>query len=104
MTDADPPVISQFAVTPTGDPLRPRIQALVADAGSGIATVEARAAGHWLLMRYDPEENRVTWERDHDLPHNDAPIVLTVTDHAGNTARREAAGPDRAAMEEESAP
>ncbi len=67
---------------------RPFIRAGVYDEGSGIASVEAFLNGEWMIMRYDPEQDLMQWERDQDLPEGRHDLVLRATDRAGNTAER----------------
>ncbi len=87
LADEQPPLIDQ--VQP-GDGCstakRPTIRASIADGGSGVEAFEIRANGQWLLAEYDPEENRLEWARDEDLPSGNVCIEFRVTDNAGNTA------------------
>jgi len=88
MEDNSPPVISN--VTPPNgyqaETRRPIIRAAAADAGSGIESFKMTCGGQWLLAAYDPERNRLEWERDEALPPGRHEIVIQVTDAAGNTA------------------
>ncbi|HDP33719.1 MAG TPA: M23 family metallopeptidase [Candidatus Hydrogenedentes bacterium] len=68
----------------TAQTRRPIISATIADVGSGIAAFEIRANGQWLLAEYAPDENRLAWERDHDLASGDLELVFRVMDNAGN--------------------
>jgi len=86
------------AVNPTSPPSgyqaktkRPKIIATVTDAGSGIADINVTCGGEWLLTAYDPEHNRIEWERDADLPAGKQKIIIRVTDKAGNVTIRERA-------------
>ncbi len=63
---------------------RPAITATVADTGSGIAGINVTLAGRWLLTAYDPERNRLVWERDEDLPSGRQELTIRVQDKAGN--------------------
>lgn len=67
--------------------VRPKIEATVKDDLSGVDKVEARLDGKWLLMAYDPERERIFWERDEDMAAGEHEIELRVTDAAGNVAR-----------------
>lgn len=82
-------------VTPASPPAgyqaknkRPRISATVTDAGSGIADITVTCGEQWLLTAYDPEHNRIEWERDADLPPGTQEITIRVTDKAGNVTIR----------------
>lgn len=87
LEDNQKPLISN--ITPIHgarvDTSRPRITASISDVGSGIADTEATCGGQWLLMAYDPERNRLDWERDQDLPAGRQELRFRVTDKAGNT-------------------
>jgi hypothetical protein len=97
MEDDKPPRIADVVPTEGASvgSVRPEIRATVSDQGSGIAEVTATCNGQWLLMAYDPEGDRVTWERDEDLPSGPKEIVFTAIDRAGNTTTcsRTIAGP-----------
>ena len=88
LVDDEAPRALEFA--PNGSAplttLRPRMHASVTDAGSGIASWDMRCDGHWLLSAYDPEADRVDWERDEDLPPGPHEITLRLTDGAGNSS------------------
>jgi hypothetical protein len=66
------------------DSARPTIRAGIADTGSGIAEWRVTCNGKWLLVEYDPEEERIEWERDEDLPEGPCEILFEVSDQAGN--------------------
>jgi hypothetical protein len=85
MEDVAPPVIANVkpAEGATLQSRRPAISANVSDQGSGIADITATCGGQWLLMAYDPEHGRVTWERDADLPRGKQELIIRVTDNAG---------------------
>jgi hypothetical protein len=87
LEDDKPPAISNIVVekSANGAPRRPSIRATVSDVGSGVADVTVTCDGQWLLMAYDPERNRIEWEKDEDLPENPQELVWTVSDKAGNT-------------------
>lgn len=63
---------------------RPAIRARVSDVGSGIADIRVTVGGQWLLTAYTPDEDRIHWMQDRDLPSGTHPLVVTVTDRAGN--------------------
>jgi len=86
MEDSVKPRIRQIRPTQaeTITSRRPAISARVSDAGSGIREIEAACGGQWLLMEYDPELERIEWERDEDLPAGEQELVFRVTDRAGN--------------------
>lgn len=92
MEDNQPPVIA--AISPPDDyqaqTQRPIIRATITDVGSGISDFSITANGRWLLAEYDPDEDRLEWERDRPLDSGANEIVYQVTDNAGNvtTARR----------------
>lgn len=85
LRDTIPPAITGFRIEPGGT-ARPRINATIHDQGSGIASIRMTANGAWLLAEYDPEENRLDWVRDEDLPGGNVVIELKVTDAAGNAS------------------
>jgi hypothetical protein len=87
LEDARPPSISNIVMgeEKTGA-RRPKIEAAVSDAGSGIADARVTCNGRWLLFAYDPEQGRISWEQDEDLPEGAREFVFTVTDKAGNAA------------------
>ena len=92
LEDTQPPTIRDIS-PPDGyhaQTKRPIIRAHIADVGSGIADFSVTANGTWLLAEYDPDENRLEWERDHDLPSGEQALVYRVVDNAGNvtTQRR----------------
>lgn len=87
LEDDRPPAIGDIvpkASIPPGEK-RPKISASVSDIGSGVADVCVTCNGQWLLVAYDPENSRMDWERDEDLPDGPKEFVFTVTDKAGNT-------------------
>jgi hypothetical protein len=87
LEDKAPPTIRNFKSTaekPGGR--RPRIEAVVKDALSGIKDIRLTYNDRWLLIRYDPEQDHIRWEQDHDLPAGRGDLKLAVTDHAGNVA------------------
>lgn len=63
---------------------RPKLSARIHDVGSGIALFEIRCGDAWLLTEYDPEQGRIAWEQDEDLPPGEQRITFRVADHAGN--------------------
>lgn len=88
LEDSTPPAIANIS-PPQQYPAktkRPIIAAVITDAASGIASYEVTADGAWLLTAYDPDQKRIAWERDHDLPSGAREIVFRVTDKAGNIA------------------
>jgi len=87
LEDDRPPSISSIVVgeEKTGA-RRPKIEAAVSDAGSGIADARVTCNGQWLLFAYDPEQGRISWDQDEDLPEGAREFVFTVTDKAGNVA------------------
>ena len=85
MEDVEPPLVDLVQPTEgSAASRRPVIRAAVADTGSGIGDVTVSANGMWLLTEYDPEEYRIEWMRDEDLPVGRVSIALRVTDKAGN--------------------
>jgi hypothetical protein len=68
----------------TAETRRPKIEATVSDDLSGVDRIDVRLNGIWLLVGYDPERQRIFWERDHDLPVGTHDLVFRVTDAAGN--------------------
>ncbi|MFP4501259.1 MAG: M23 family metallopeptidase [Candidatus Hydrogenedentota bacterium] len=86
-TDTTPPSIT--GVVPAGsgavNSMRPEIRATVRDSGSGVAAWEATCGDQWLLTAYDPDNHRINWERDADLPAGEQTLRIAVTDGAGNT-------------------
>lgn len=69
---------------------RPIVRAVISDVGSGIDDYTVTANGQWLLASYDPDTNRLEWERDEDLASGEQELVFSVTDSVGNntTVRR----------------
>lgn len=88
LEDSTPPAISDFVTSPGSKPTRPKIEAAVADRLSGIDDIRLTFNGQWLLLRYDPEHDRIVWEQDHDLPSGPGELTLTVVDNAGNRETR----------------
>lgn len=88
LEDDTPPVIANISAPQQyqAKTRRPIIAATITDAASGIASYEVTAGGVWLLTAYDPDQNRIVWERDHDLPSGPLEIIFRVTDKAGNAA------------------
>ncbi len=88
LEDDTPPVIANISPPQQyqAKTKRPIIAATITDAASGIASYEVTAGGVWLLTAYDPDQRRIAWERDHDLPSGPQEIVFRVTDKAGNVA------------------
>jgi hypothetical protein len=87
LEDTASPLIRK--VTPQDGPTtsrRPAVSARVSETGSGIAGITVTANGQWLLCAYDPEQERIDWERDEDLPVGAVTLTITVTDRAGNTS------------------
>lgn len=68
---------------------RPKIEAVIADNGSGVDKIDVRLNGKWLLFGYDPEHARIYWSRDEDLPPGTQTLQFRVTDAAGNIATQE---------------
>lgn len=92
LEDTQPPTIRDVS-PPDGyhaQTRRPIIRATIADVGSGIAEFTITANGKWLLAEYDPDENRLEWERDQELPSGEQELIYRVADNAGNvtTVRR----------------
>ncbi len=91
MEDTRAPSINNFS-PPDGyraQTRRPIIHATMTDGGSGLEDYNVYLGGQWLLCEFDPDNNRVTWERDEDLPSGTHTLVFRATDAAGNTARAE---------------
>lgn len=65
---------------------RPTIRASIADTGSAISEFSATYNGRWLLMEYDPEQQKMEWEQDEDLPVGEGTVEFRVTDGAGNVS------------------
>ncbi len=63
---------------------RPRIEGEAVDGGAGLESCTFYVNDQWLLTAYDPEEHRVWWERDEDLPAGKHTLRLVATDRAGN--------------------
>ena len=82
MEDDQPPVIENIRIAGNGQ--RPSIRATVRDVGSGMDSVEAELGGRWLIMAYDPEQDLMSWEQDHDLPEGAHTLTLRAEDRAGN--------------------
>jgi hypothetical protein len=93
LEDTRPPVLSKITPEPgyAAKTARPKIEASVADDGSGVDTIDVRLDGEWLLMTYDPEHASIRWDRDEDLPPGAHTISFTITDAAGNTTVQERA-------------
>ncbi len=89
MRDTTPPVV-QVRTLHDGDRLvsRPVISADVHDDGSGILSWAAYWNREWLLMAYDPEQKRIEWEQDVDLPAGPGDLMIRVTDRAGRTTEK----------------
>ncbi|HNR32730.1 MAG TPA: hypothetical protein PKI11_17705, partial [Candidatus Hydrogenedentes bacterium] len=89
LEDTTPPAVSD--VTPGADATletrHPRITAAISDRGSGIRDYEVTCGEQWLLTAYDPDQGRISWERDEDLPAGKQEFVIRVTDNAGNETR-----------------
>ncbi len=86
-TDTTPPSITGVVPERSGPVAgrRPEIRATVRDNGSGVDAWELTCGNQWLLTAYDPEHNRIYWERDEDLPAGEHTLTIAVTDEAGNT-------------------
>ena len=86
LEDVAPPVVTGITLKDGEalDSARPHIRAGIADTGSGIAEWRVTCNQKWLLVEYDPEEDRIEWERDEDLPAGPCEILIEVTDQAGN--------------------
>lgn len=63
---------------------RPAIQARISDIGSGIGSITVTCGEQWLLMEFDPEEGRIVWAADEDLPAGEQTIRFRIADNAGN--------------------
>lgn len=63
---------------------RPPIQARISDVGSGIGSITVTCGDRWLLMEFDPEEGRIAWAADEDLPAGEQTIRFRIADNAGN--------------------
>jgi hypothetical protein len=87
MEDNEAPKLSKILPTEgyTAQSERPLLRADVTDNGSGIAGYRITCGSRWLVGAYDPERNRLSWERDEDLPAGRQVITFTLTDRAGNT-------------------
>jgi len=83
MRDTTPPQVKVRTLR-DGDRLgsRPAISADVGDDGSGILSWEATWNGEWLLMEYDPEQKRIEWEQDEDLPTGPGELIVRIVDRA----------------------
>ena len=90
MEDNTPPSVRNITITADGQnaTARPAIRAEVTDEGSGIDRVDATVGGEWIIMRYDPELDEVTWEQDHDLPEGSHQLTIRARDRAGNVEER----------------
>lgn len=90
MEDNTSPSVRNIAITADGQnaTARPAIRAEVTDEGSGIDRVDATVGGEWIIMRYDPELDQVTWEQDHDLPEGSHQLTIRARDRAGNVEER----------------
>ncbi len=51
----------------------------------GIYEATVTCNGQWLLVGYDPERNRIEWEKDEDLPGGPKELTFIVRDNAGNS-------------------
>lgn len=84
MEDSAAPSIRGLSPASGAVSRRPAIDAGVSDIGAGIDSIRVTCGSAWLLMRYDPEDNRIEWERDRDLPDGAQELRFEVTDAAGN--------------------
>lgn len=91
LEDTRPPTLAKVLPEDnyTAQTRRPKIEAQIADDGSGVETIDVRLDGQWLLTAYDPERARINWERDVDLPTGTHSLVFTLTDAAGNVNKLE---------------
>ena len=90
MEDNTPPSVRNISISAGGQrpTARPVIRGDVAGEGSGIDRIDATVNGEWIIMRYDPELDEATWERDHDLPEGSHQLTIRARDHAGNVEER----------------
>lgn len=91
LEDTIPPAVTNIS-PPDGyraKTRRPVLSATITDVGSGIGAFEIYLGDRWLLTAYDPDHNKMAWERDEDLPSGPQVIVYRVTDAAGNETRVE---------------
>ena len=87
MRDTTAPTVSEISVPGNykSSTSRPKLQATIADWGSGVASWDILQDNKWLLTSYDPERHHIAWERDEDLIPGERTITFRVTDYAGNT-------------------
>jgi len=88
LEDTRPPVVSKVVPEEgySAKTARPKIEARIADDGSGVDKIDVRVDGEWLLMTYDPEHASIRWERDEDLSPGPHVITFSIGDAAGNVA------------------
>ncbi len=81
-------VLATDDVKPTITPVRINSSGLrftIRDNSSGIKNFEANVNGKWLLMRYEHKQ-AVIWSETEDGQPLKGPVILKVTDQAGNVA------------------
>jgi hypothetical protein len=79
-------VLAQDNVKPTISPVRvngSEIRFTIKDNSSGIQSFEATVNGKWVLMRYEHKQ-AVIWSEKLDEQPFKGPVILRVTDQAGN--------------------
>ena len=79
-------VLAQDDVKPTVSPVRvnsSELRFIIKDANSGIRDFEAKVNGKWVLMRYEYKQ-AVIWSEKLDEQPFKGPVILKVTDQAGN--------------------
>ncbi len=75
--DLQKPTISPVRVTPS------ELRFIIKDDLSGIQSFEAMVNGKWVLMRYEHKQS-VIWSEKLDEQPFKGPVILKVTDQAGN--------------------
>lgn len=81
-------VLSEDAVKPSISPIRVTSQGMrftIKDNLSGIKSFEAYVNGEWVLMRYEHKQ-AVIWSEPREGSLGKGPVILRVTDQAGNVA------------------
>jgi hypothetical protein len=81
-------VLAEDAVKPSISPIRVTSQGMrftIKDNLSGIKSFEALVNGEWILMRYEHKQ-AVIWSEPLEGSLGKGPVILRVTDQAGNVA------------------